>query len=241
MSKVIRAVSLVALSTAFSASISSAAMITLNSLNNNVTATVSANDGAGDSISSDDVYVSQFNMTYTSDSDMQSTFNTFCLDLFHSAAVGQEYDVTLRTDLATAFTNGSRIAQIFQDYGTQDLTSDPDQAAAVQIAIWDLSLNNHDPISFEMDSDGTYSSGDESVFSVSLNSNPDTATIAGLVNSYLAGSVGADNQGSWLDASINGDGVNRGQSVLVPSVPEPSALALLLAVGGGLSARRRRA
>jgi hypothetical protein len=105
----------------------------------------------------------------------------------------------------------------------------------VQLAIWDLSLSNHNPTSFA-GSGGVYSSGDPDVFNVSLGSNPNAAHIAGLVNTYLGSSVGATDQGGWLDAAPGGDGPNRGQNLLLPSVPEPSSLVLSIMAAGCLSA-----
>jgi hypothetical protein len=221
---------LVCLALVVGASLGRAGTITLNSFNNNTQATVAFNDGAGHS-GSDSTLLTQFNVTFTSSGGTAVTFNTFCIDLFHTVSAGQTYAVNPRSDLATAFTNGSQIAYIFQAFGQQDLTSSSDQAAAVQIAIWDLSLNNHNPTSFALDKDGTYSSGDENVFGVSLGSNPDASQIAALTDEYLKASIGATTKGAWLDASAAGNDPNRGVSVLQP-VPEPSSLVLgMLAVG----------
>jgi hypothetical protein len=187
----------------------------LDGINNKTAVTVNYNDGAGDQGTLKTV-AAQFDMTYTGSSGTPVTFDTFCIDLFHRVHVGQTYAVHLRNDLSSAFANGSRMAYIYDNYGMSDLSSDPDQAAAVQLALWDLSLNNHDPTSFGLDADGTYSSGDESVFSVALRKNPDAASIAGLVDQYLKASIGATIQGNWLDASPPGTALNRGQSVLGP-------------------------
>ena len=154
-------------------------------------------------------------MTYTGGS-TPITFNTFCIDLFHDVSVGQTYAVNVRNDLDAAFANGSRMAYVFENFGLPDLTNDPDTAAAVQIALWDLSLNNHNPTSFGLDADGTWSSGDESIFAVDLGGNPDAAHIAALVDSYLQASVGATTAAGWLDAAAAGDALNRGQSLLIP-------------------------
>jgi hypothetical protein len=105
--------------------------VTVNAFNNDndgTTATVTFNDGGGPNTESR--LLSQFNVTYSSGSGT-ATINTFTFDLFHGVSPLQTYAVTPRNDLATAFTNGSRIAYIFQTYGLSDLTNDPDQAAAV--------------------------------------------------------------------------------------------------------------
>ena len=230
------------LALAMSTSPAAADTIALNGFNNNTAATVSFDDGAGHS-GSINTLLTQFNVTFTGVGP-PLTFDTFSIDLFHTVTAGQIYLVNPRGDVATAFVNGSRIAYIFQTYGLSDLTSNPDQAAAVQLALWDLSLNNHNPTSFQVDGDGTYSSGDQNVFSVSFGSNPDASHIAGLTAQFLSASIGASTQGSWLNAAAAGDAPNRGESLL-RRVPEPSSgLLTLLGLGAlgawGLWRRRGR-
>jgi hypothetical protein len=192
-----------------------AGALKLDRLNNHTAATVAYNDGAGHSGKIKTV-LAQFTMTYTGGTGTPLTFNTFCIDLFHTVSLGQTYAVAARGDLGSAFLSGSRMAYIFLTFGEFDLTGDPDEAAAVQLALWDLSLNNHDPTAFVRDADGTYSSGDEDVFSVLLGNGPHAAHIAALVDQYLKASLGATDQGGWLDASPAGTAHNRGQSVLLP-------------------------
>src|SRR5262249_6946529 len=157
-----------------------------------------------------------------------TTFVTFSIDLFHTVSTGQSYEVNARNDLATAYANGSRIAYIFQNFGLQNLAANPIQAAALQLSLWDLSLNNHNPTSFfSADGGVTYSSGDPSVFHVSFGSNPDASQIATLTNQYLVASIGATTPGSWLDAAAAGNDPVRGQSLVQP-VPEPPVVFGLL-------------
>jgi len=217
----VKSFAFVCLAVVVSTSRGRADLITVDAFNNNTPATVSFNDGAGHSGTMSE-NLTQFNVTFTGSS-TTVTFDTFSVDLLHTATVGQTYSVTPRSDLATAFTNGSRIAFIYQNFGTQDLTSNPNQAAAVQLAVWDLSLNNHNPTFFVMGNGGIYSSGDPSVFSVTFGGSVDAAQIASLVNGYLGASIGAPTQGGWLDASVSG-----GESVL-QQVPEPASLVLGIA------------
>jgi hypothetical protein len=227
-----RSLLLVCLALTTSASLGRADFITVNGFNNNTPATVTFNDGAGHS-STDNTLLSQFNVTYTNGFGTASVFNTFSIDLSHTVGAGQTYAVNPRDDLAAAFANGGRIAYLTQTYGLQDLTNDADQAAALQIAIWDLSLNNHNPTSFDPDAGGTYSSGDPGVFNVSLGSNPDANQIAALTNQYLQVSIGATTPGAWFDAAAAGDASGRGESLVQPT-PEPSALRLSLVALGCL-------
>jgi hypothetical protein len=204
-----------------------AGIVTINGFNNETMATVSYDDGSGQS-GEFSANLAQIDVTYNGGSGQVITFNTFSIDLTRSVTVGEEDTVVPRSDLAMAFMNGSRMAFIYQNFGLRDLTDDPDQAAAVQVALWDLSLNNHNPTSFGPDSDGTYSSGDEDVFAVNFGSNPSASTIANLVNQYLMDSVGATNQGGWLE------GTAGGPSLL--SVPEPSSILLCVMAAGCLGA-----
>lgn len=129
-------------------------------------ATISFDDGAGHSDTLN-TFLTQFHVSYTSNG-TTTAFDSFCIDLFHTVTGGQAYAVTLRGDLDSAYGNGARMAYIMEHFGDADLSADPDQAAAVQIALWDLSLGNHDPRFFVQDADGSYSSGDENVFSVTF-------------------------------------------------------------------------
>jgi hypothetical protein len=149
--------------------------VTIDGFNNATQATVHFNDGAG-GMGTEGVFLSQFSVTYNSTS---TGFDTFCIDLLHTVAAAQTYAVNSRDDVASAFTNGARMAYIFDNFGEGDLTNDPDQAAAVQLALWDLSLSNHDPMFFAQDPGGSYSSGDPNVFSVTFASSvPEPASAA---------------------------------------------------------------
>lgn len=133
-----------------------------------VFAIVSFNDGAGDS-GMLNAAAAQFTAGYGNNDGSTTSFYTFCIDLEHTVTSGQTYSVSPRNDVKTAFTNGAQMAYIINNFGSMNLSSNPDQAAAVQIALWDLSLNNNvDLMSFGMDADGTYSSGNESVFKVNF-------------------------------------------------------------------------
>jgi hypothetical protein len=149
----------------FSSALPNSGQVTINAFNNPFTASISANDGQGDSISNENVNLTQFDVTY---SGTASNYNAFCIGLFHTATLGQTYDVTVAPNLNAAFANGERMAYIIDNYGDADLSVNSNQAAAVQLALWDLSLNNHNPTKFVADSDGTYSSGDSNVFKVSF-------------------------------------------------------------------------
>ena len=198
-----------ALSGGGTAPISGDGSVTVNAFNNNTIATISF-DGT-----SEESYLTQFTATYTAADGSTYSFETFCEDLEHDVSQGQSYSVYVRNDLDSAFAAGNRIAYIYQTYGTQDLSSDPIQAAAVQVALWEL---DKDPTatSIQQNPDGSYSSSNESAFSVNFGSNPNTSSIVALVNQYLTASQTATTAGAWADASAQGDYQNRGQSLLIP-------------------------
>ncbi|OAI47174.1 hypothetical protein AYO44_09990 [Planctomycetaceae bacterium SCGC AG-212-F19] len=188
--------------------------VQLNQLNNSTAAAVSFDDGAGHA-GTDNTVLAQFQVTYTSGSAFPEVLDTWCIDLEHNVGVGQTYAVQPRGDLAGAFANGSRMAYIFEHFGQQDLSNDPVQAGAVTLALWDLSLSNHNPTHFGKDADGSYSSGDPNVFRVQM-SDGNADAIAQLTDQYLVESLGATNQDGWFDAAPAGDAQNRGQSLLLP-------------------------
>jgi hypothetical protein len=196
--------------------ISGTGSYTLNKLNNPTTATVKFNDGAGHS-GSLRTTLSQFNVTFTNGVNAPVTFNTFCIDLFDQVSVGNTYAVAVQPNLASTYVNAGPMEYIYENFGLPNLSNNPTQAAAVQVAEWDLSLNvpNRHSTQFIKDADGTYSSGDESTFSVNFGNNPNAAAIATLVNQYLHISAGASNQGGWLDSSV-GPSNHRGQNLLIP-------------------------
>jgi hypothetical protein len=195
-------------------SVSGTGSLVVTGANTSKTETVTLNDSVGDSYSGS-ATASQFSASLT---DLGNTLNffTFCIDPFHSFTLNTSFKVYVSGNENTAFVNGARMAYIYQMYGAQNLSANPNQATAVQFALWDLSLNNHNPTTFGVDADGSYSSGDQSVFSVKFGSAADAAAIAPLVNQYLQTSIGATVQGGWLNAAANGTGANRGQSMPLP-------------------------
>jgi len=193
-----------------------------NNDNNGTTATVSFNNGGGQI--TENKLLSQFNVTYSSGSGTV-TMNTFTFDLFHEVTPLQTYAVTPRQDLGTAFTNGRQMAYVFQTYGLPDLTNDPDQAAAVQLALWDLSLDNHTPTFFSLGLDGSYSSGDPDVFKVAFGSNPDASHIAALTSQFLTAAIGTTMNGAWLDAA------GKGANLMLPVAEPSSDVMTILALG----------
>lgn len=203
--------------------------LSIDAFTSGVQATIFRNDGTQSGAVN--ALLTQMVVTYHNSDGTPVTLDTFCIDLFHTVSPDQVYPVILRGTLDPFFLNGDRMRYILEHFGASDLSGAPDQAAAVQIALWDLSLNNHNPTSFGPDLGSTYSSGDPSVFSVDFGSNPDASAIAAVVNQYLVASEGAPTSGSWLDAGAAGDSAQRGQSLLLPPpfVIAPNGLDIVVA------------
>jgi hypothetical protein len=213
--------------------------VELNGLSNGgnaITGTFRAQDGSNSV--NENVYIDQFKVTYNSE-----TYYTFCIDLFHNVSIGQKYAVDLRTDLASAFTRGGQMAALYYAYGDGNMAGDPQHAAALQLALWDLAINdtNHDPFTF------TTSAGviktDDGDFKVS-NLSADFSAIASDFTAYMSFANAHSSPGGWLDASAQGNYRDRGQSLLLPTpAPEPSSL-VLAGIGCvsllGIAWRRRR-
>lgn len=187
--------------------------VTLNGLTStSITGTIRYNDGQGHS-GSVNAYLSQFFVTLHDALGNSFDVYTFCIDPGHRVSIGQTYAVNVVNSLAPTYPNAKEMAYIYQRYGTQNLASNPLQAAAVALAEMDLALSNQPtPTYFVSDGHGGYSSGAPDVFDVSGIS----AELAGRVNQYLVEAIGATTTTAWLDASAQGDYLTRGQSLLIP-------------------------
>jgi hypothetical protein len=172
-----------------------------------------------------------------------TTFQTFCVDLFHDVSNGQQYQVTL-TPTVGNLNNATQINYLYQTYGEKMISgtysslvvngttyhnvSGGDYAAALQLAIWDELANNGStsgPLSY------TIVTGSSS-------------TVLSLVSSFLAAaSADALQNGTyWQADSSQPSGYTQGQSFLMSSAPS-SLLLCVMALGCVIpfyASRRRR-
>jgi hypothetical protein len=212
--------------------------LTLNSLSNtSVTAKVQYNNGAGLS-GSMTPYVSQFHMTYTPTGGSPHALLTYCVDLFHRNQIGVPYTVTPVSSLSSVFgtLNGNEMAYLYSTYGTQNQTGNAINDAALQLALWDLSLANHNPTTFTQKSPGVYWSGDNAFIVSNISgTSSQVSQIVSLTNSYLQAAQAKTAGNVSLLQSGPSSNPNLQQSVLIPGsmqgptpLPVPATLVLAL-------------
>ena len=201
-----------------------ATSVSLNALSNSSnTGYVSWINSQGKS-ETEDVYISQFQMTYRPTTGGASTLFTYCVDLDHSEQWSKPYAVT-PVSLTSAFgqVNGNEIGYLYRTYGAQNLAGHATDDAALQLALWDLSVDSRTPTSFSYDAvAGAYKSGD-SLFEVRGISD----AVAQQTNYYLKNAMGKLAGDVYLLQSGSENDPNLQQSVLaLAPAPEPTAFIL---------------
>ena len=140
-------------------------------------------------------------------------FETFCVDLDHTVSTNDTYGAYIKPTSTLPLNNGGHIAYIYNKYGKgPGVVTDNAHAAALQLAIWDMSY----------DSDFDITTGN-----VKYTTND---TFRSLVTGYLNEAKTNTDSASWLDASENGAISNHKQNVLAynsATVPEPGLMSLL--------------
>jgi hypothetical protein len=157
-----------------------------------------------------------------------TSFDTYCIDLNHDIYVGYNsptsYNVSLQP--ISDLTHGTQVAWLYDHYGTNTYNTkvqDSTQAAALQIAMWDVISDGGDGLN-----NGNFqyaASGD----------------IHNYANAYLTAWNGqTSNDATWLNAQ--GDGQNMIGPAMQQNVPEPGVLAFLMSslAGGGMILMKRR-
>jgi MYXO-CTERM domain-containing protein len=209
--------------------------VTLNSLGAGANVTVQIVPVGSSGLQSFNAFAGVFNMTLNGQS-----FTSFCIDTSHEVHVGQTYSVT-QTPVSTGLTYGAQMEYLYTKY-LPTAVGNNTAAAALQIALWDLS-------------DGGQSLLTGSTFRYTDTGSP----IYTLANSYLAEALAysppSGNVGYWEDASPSGNALGRGQSLIGPPgtgfnpnvsvAPAPPAAFLALtgvvSLAGGRIFRRRTA
>lgn len=161
-------------------------------------------------------FVGQFRMTFDVGG-LNQALNSFCIDLTHRVHLNQTYLVNVRN--LSEFTPPSltgEMAYLYNTYGTGVMANN-NQAAALNLALWRLSLGTAGELTFSMN-----------------------ATITNAYNAFLTeAALHSSTFGQWLDAAANGNYQSRGQSVMYPPppgpqggvVPVPGSLAMLASCG----------
>jgi hypothetical protein len=169
-----------------------------NALGDNATISVNGNN--------EDVFAGLFRVSLAgAPAEYPTEFNSLCVDLFHSIYQGDSWDVNLTPLPDPNLNNGGRAAYLYSTY-YNTLTSN-DDAAGLQLAVWDIITDNGDGLS----------SGDFRASNVSTGA----VTAA---NNYLSESAGKTGSATWM-VSTGGK-----QNLLCPhsaSVPEPGSMAFL--------------
>lgn len=207
---------------------------------------ITAGNGS-ESLSASYVHLSQLSMTYTPSSGSAQTLYTYCVDMFTSLQTNFSVTPTSMSNYFTNQKNATEIAYLYLTYGTTshyvNTASNPSFSAwghdfALQMAIWDLSLNH------TIDPKNPFSSSnpnDPSSPYFNVNTPANAAHGNAAANSYIQGYMSdylteaqnfANSGGTVVGVEVlQGSG---SQSVLyaengahVQNVPEPSAKVLL--------------
>jgi hypothetical protein len=207
---------------------------------------ISVNLGPNETLSPVDVYISQFQMNDSALGGSSSTVNlyTYCVDLFDDENWTNPPSTytTTRTPITTPFTYGGEMGWLYTTFGGNQSLSGTANAAldeALQIALWDLSLNvTNNPAYMAYNSTGIYfyssSSSTSPYFSVTnlLNaSGASTATIGEEVYDLL--NAAQDQSNLSVAVLMNNGGPGDPQQNVLITLPEPSSIVLL---GTGLFA-----
>ncbi len=165
------------------------------------------------------VYAGLFRME---DSSTGAEILAWCVDLYNNLRSNALYDVSSFS--ATGFSTAVKenVARLFTGFYADIDTRD--EAAAYQIALWELVT----------ETDGSMNLG-SGIFSVASAS----TSVLGLANSYLSGLSGFGTNGynlTFFDSQNN----SSQNLVSVSPVPLPAAGGLLLAGLAGIAALRRR-
>jgi hypothetical protein len=145
----------------------------------------------------------------------------YCVDLDHMITLPTEYQVTEST--TASINNGGRVAWLYKNYSPA--ASSQGVAAALQLAIWEVLVDNGDGLNtgnFRYNGGLSSFAGNQAqtMLAASLNKSESSARVLRATGSY-------------------------GQTMIAPPVPEPTSLVLLgLGLGfsvAGLVTRRRSA
>ncbi len=153
-----------------------------------------------------------------------TTFEGYCIDPWHDTPVPTSYGVNVLS--TSLLTNGPQVAWLYDHYGTSAFgtkVANATQAAALQIALWDVIADSGDGLS---NGNLRYTT---------------TGSILDQANLYLSAWNHQTATATWLQATDHGTNNTLNQDMIGPAVPEPGILCLLGASATlGLALQRRR-
>lgn len=150
--------------------------------------------------------------------DGTQNFEAYCVDALHAPQIGTPYTTTITQLPNAGLPNSGRIAFLYQQFAST--VNSQDTGAGLQLAIWDVLMDNGDGLG-------------AGFFRASTVASTVTQT-----NTYLTASVGQTGSASWYKGP---SGPNQPQDLVGANpVPEPATLATLGIAAAALIRRRRK-
>jgi hypothetical protein len=151
--------------------------------------------------------------------DGSQSFEAYCVDALHAPLIGSSYPVSTVQLPNAGLANSGRLAFLYQNFASS--VNNQDTGAGLQLAIWDVLMDNGDGLSAGLFRASTV-----------------TSTV-NQTNAYLAASVGQSGSATWYKGT---PGANQPQDLIGANpVPEPATIVTLGIAAAAVLRRRRKA